>query len=80
MLGRSLLRAVPSKAFARQSFRQTTTRASSTSSSSSGAHAESPFYLNAAGIAATAVAAAFGGWYFYLYGPEGHAMTPAEEG
>ncbi|KAI5306129.1 cytochrome c1, partial [Ascosphaera atra] len=56
-------------------------RASSTSSSSSsGAHAESPFYLNAAGIAATAVAAASGGWYFYLYGPEGHAMTPAEEG
>ncbi|KAI5302993.1 cytochrome c1, partial [Ascosphaera pollenicola] len=101
MLGRSILRAVPSKAFARQSFRQSTTierqklefcakhggidgnsliiRASSTSSSA-GANAESPFYLTLTASAATAVAAGSGAWYFYLYGPEAHAMTPAEEG
>ncbi|KAI5282648.1 cytochrome c1 [Ascosphaera acerosa] len=101
MLGKSILRAVPTKAFARQSFRQTTSVAQphpvpaklrladneiilrqryASSSSSSGANAESPFYLTLAASAAMAVAAGSGAWYFYLYGPEAHAMTPAEEG
>jgi len=51
------------------------------SSSSSGASAESsPVGLNIAGVAATAVAAGSIAWYYHLYGPTAHAMTPAEEG
>ncbi|TVY36309.1 Cytochrome c1,heme protein, mitochondrial [Lachnellula subtilissima] len=53
----------------------TTKRAASTS-----AEAASPFKLNAAGTAATAVAIGSMAWYYHLYGPELHAMTPVEEG
>lgn len=40
----------------------------------------SPFKLTVAGTAATAVAAGSMAWYYHLYGPTIHAMTPAEEG
>jgi len=36
--------------------------------------------LNIAAAAATAVAAGSIAWYYHLYGPTAHAMTPAEEG
>ena len=50
-------------------------RAASSSSS-----ADSPFRLNMAGTAATAVAIGSMAWYYHLYGSELYAMTPAEEG
>jgi len=49
-------------------------------SSSSGSTAESPLRLNIAAAAATTVAAGSIAWYYHLYGPNAHAMTPAEEG
>ncbi|WEW61377.1 cytochrome c1 [Emydomyces testavorans] len=77
MLTRSVLRSVPSKAFSRQSFRQTTTRSSSSKASSA---SESPFYLTLTASAATAATIGAAAWYYHLYGPELLAMTPAEEG
>ncbi|RKU40117.1 cytochrome c1 [Coniochaeta pulveracea] len=53
-----------------------TKRAASTSS---GAEA-SPVRLNIAAAASTAVAIGSIAWYYHLYGPTAHAMTPAEEG
>ncbi len=51
------------------------------SSTSSGATAEaSPVRLNIAAAASTAVAIGSIAWYYHLYGPVAHAMTPAEEG
>jgi len=50
------------------------------SSSSSTTNAASPFALNLAGSAATAVAVGSMAWYYHLYGSELHAMTLAEEG
>lgn len=77
MLARSAFRNLPSGAFARQSFRQSTTRSAS---SKSGSTSESPFYLTLTASAATAVTIGAAGWYYHLYGPEAFAMTPAEEG
>lgn len=48
-------------------------------SSSSGAEASLP-RPNLAAIASTTVAVGSIAWYYHLYGPEAHAMTPAEEG
>lgn len=78
MLARSLLRAAPSRAIARQTLRQQS-RASSTSSGSAD-NASSPFYLTATATAATIATIASTAWYYHLYGQEAHAMTPAEEG
>lgn len=78
MLARSILHSVPSRAIARQTFRQTTTRASS---STSGAEAaSSPFYLTLTAAAATLATIGSTAWYYHLYGQEAFAMTPAEEG
>lgn len=49
-------------------------------SSSSNAADASPFRLNMAGSAATAVAIGSVAWYYHVYGTELHAMTPTEEG
>lgn len=50
-------------------------------SSSSGPNPEaSPLRLNIAAAASTAVAVGSIAWYYHLYGPTAHAMTPAEEG
>ncbi|KAL2215041.1 cytochrome c-like domain-containing protein [Thermoascus aurantiacus ATCC 26904] len=78
MLARSLLRSVPSRAIARQTFRRTTTRSSS---STSGAETESsPLHLTLTATAATVAAIGSAAWYYHLYGQEAFAMTPAEEG
>ncbi|KAK6538108.1 cytochrome c1 [Orbilia ellipsospora] len=58
----------------RQAIRRNTTDASKTAS-----EASQPG-LTAAAYAATAVAIASSGWYFYQYGPTVHALSPAEEG
>lgn len=36
--------------------------------------------LNVAGAAATVLAISSVAWYYHMFGPELHAMTPAEEG
>ncbi|KAI5804210.1 cytochrome C1 family-domain-containing protein [Peziza echinospora] len=59
---------------------QQTIRRSTTSANGSAEAFSSPARLNAAGVAATAVAAGSIAWYWHLYGSEVHAGTPAEEG
>ncbi|KAF8472810.1 cytochrome c1 [Kalaharituber pfeilii] len=83
MLSRTCLRGA-SQAFTRaQVVRQGSVRRATTSASSpspSVAAEGSPAHLTAAGVATTAVAVGSAAWYWHLYGPELHAMTPAEEG
>ncbi|KAK4232213.1 encoded by the cyc1 protein [Podospora fimiseda] len=77
MLARSAMRPMRAFASARNGAVQISKRAAS---SSSGSTAESPLRLNIAAAAATTVAAGSIAWYYHLYGPNAHAMTPAEEG
>ncbi|KAH8602966.1 cytochrome c1 heme protein [Bisporella sp. PMI_857] len=77
MLARSCLRSTRAIGAVRNGAVNTSKRAASTSSSSAEA---SPFRLNMAGGAASAMAIGSMAWYYHLYGPELHAMTPAEEG
>lgn len=58
-------------------FQLTSVKRSITSSTTSEA---SPAILTAAASAATAVAVGSAAWYYYAFGNELHAMTPAEEG
>jgi len=76
MLARSSLRSTRAVGTVRNAAVHTSKRAASSSSST----ADSPFRLNVAGSAATAVAAGSIAWYYHLYGLELHAMTPVEEG
>ncbi|KAK0754024.1 cytochrome C1 family-domain-containing protein [Schizothecium vesticola] len=78
MLARSCLRSTRAFASARNGAVRVSKRAAS--SSSSGSTADSPLRLNIAAVASTAVAAGSIAWYLHLYGPNAHAMTPAEEG
>ncbi|PHH67587.1 hypothetical protein CDD82_1302 [Ophiocordyceps australis] len=50
------------------------------STSSGAASHASPLRLNWSAIASTAAAMGSIAWYYHLYGPTVHAMTPAEEG
>ncbi|KAI9053331.1 hypothetical protein LZ554_002291 [Drepanopeziza brunnea f. sp. 'monogermtubi'] len=75
MLSRSTMRSMRAVGAVRNGAVHTSKRAASSSST-----AESPFGLNVAGSAATAVAAGSIAWYYHLYGTELHAMTPVEEG
>ncbi|KAI1906929.1 cytochrome c1 [Ophidiomyces ophidiicola] len=50
------------------------------SSSKASSVSETPFYLTLTASAATAATIGAAAWYYHLYGPELHAMTPAEEG
>lgn len=52
-------------------------RAASTASSAGEASATR---LNVAAAASTTLAVGSIAWYYHLYGPVAHAMTPAEEG
>ena len=36
--------------------------------------------MNVAAIASTSLAVGSLAWYYHMYGPVAHAMTPAEEG
>ena len=53
---------------------------SSSPKSSSSERQSSPAALTATGIAATAATLGSVAWYYYAFGNELHAMTPAEEG
>ncbi|KAL3417912.1 cytochrome C1 family protein [Phlyctema vagabunda] len=77
MLARSCLRSTRAVGAVRNGAVNISKRAASTSTSEAAA---SPFRLNMAGGAATAVALGTAAWYYHLYGPVAHAMTPAEEG
>ncbi|CAL3961993.1 unnamed protein product [Diplocarpon coronariae] len=77
MLARSSLRSTRALGAVRNGTVHTSKRAASSSSSSI---ADSPFRMNVATAAATAVAAGSIGWYYHLYGTELQAMTPVEEG
>ncbi|KAK1757527.1 cytochrome C1 family-domain-containing protein [Echria macrotheca] len=79
MLARSCMRSTRAFASAKNGAVKLTKRAASSSSSGSTADA-SPLRLNLAAAAATTVAAGSIAWYYHLYGPTAHAMTPAEEG
>lgn len=76
MLARSCLRSTRIVGAVRNGAINTSKRAASTASAAEA----SPFKLNMAGGAATAVAIGSIGWYYHLYGSELHAMTPTEEG
>jgi len=77
MLARSCLRSTRAVGAARSGAINTSKRAASSSSSST---AESPFKLTVGASVATAIAAGSVAWYYHLYGPTVHAMTPVEEG
>jgi ubiquinol-cytochrome c reductase cytochrome c1 subunit len=79
MLARTCLRSTRAFASARNGAVHFSKRAASSSSSGAASDA-SPVGLNIAAAAATAVAAGSIAWYYHLYGPTAHAMTPAEEG
>lgn len=79
MLARSCLRSTRAFAGARNGAINFTKRAASSSSSGPTTEA-SPLRLNLAAAASTAVAVGSIAWYYHLYGPTAHAMTPAEEG
>ncbi|KAG9248350.1 putative cytochrome c1, heme protein, mitochondrial [Calycina marina] len=76
MLARSCLRSTRIVGAVRTVAVNTSKRAASTASAAEA----SPFRLNMAGGAATAVAIGSIGWYYHLYGSDLHAMTPVEEG
>jgi len=76
MLARSCLRSTRAVGAVRNGAVNTTKRAASSSST----EAASPFRLNVAGSAATAVAVGSIAWYYHVYGRELHAMTPTEHG
>ncbi|RWA13449.1 hypothetical protein EKO27_g1662 [Xylaria grammica] len=76
MLARSSLRSMRILNGARNG----TTAAAKRSISGFGASTESPMKLNMAAAASTALAIGSVAWYYHLYGPTAHAMTPAEEG
>jgi len=78
MLARSCLRSTRAVGAVRNGAVNTSKRAASSSSSTS--EAATPFRLNMAGGAATAVALGSMAWYYHLYGQELHAMTMTEEG
>ncbi|KAB5580540.1 cytochrome C1 family-domain-containing protein [Coniochaeta sp. 2T2.1] len=78
MLARSCLRSTRAFAGARNGTIKVSKRAAS--SSSGPTPDASPLKLNIAAVASTAVAAGSIAWYYHLYGPTAHAMTPAEEG
>ncbi|PQE11670.1 cytochrome c1 protein [Rutstroemia sp. NJR-2017a WRK4] len=77
MLARSCLRSTRAVGGVRNNAINTTKRAASSSTSS---EIPTPFRLNVAATAATAVAAGSLAWYYHLFGQPLHAMTPAEEG
>ncbi|TGJ84134.1 hypothetical protein E0Z10_g4638 [Xylaria hypoxylon] len=76
MLARSSLRSMRILNGARNG----TTAVAKRSISSSGASTESAMRLNIAAGASTALAIGSVAWYYHLYGPTAHAMTPTEEG
>ncbi|RYP54913.1 hypothetical protein DL768_000477 [Monosporascus sp. mg162] len=75
MLARSCLRSTRIFNGARNSATAVSKRSVSTSSTG-----ETPMKLNIAAAASTAFAIGSVAWYYHLYGPTAHAMTPAEEG
>jgi ubiquinol-cytochrome c reductase cytochrome c1 subunit len=76
MLARSCLRSArPFNGL--RSATNVTKRAASTASAAGEA---APTRLNIAAAASTTIAAGSIAWYYHLYGPVAHAMTPAEEG
>ncbi|EJP68932.1 cytochrome C1 family protein [Beauveria bassiana ARSEF 2860] len=77
MLARSCFRAPRALNGLRNGAVNVTKRAASTSS---GAGEASASRLNVSAIASTTIAVSSMAWYYHLYGPVAHAMTPAEEG